>query len=1205
LNPFVPGDFPNRIRHLRAKLGLTQMQLAEVLGVSFPTVNRWENAKSRPSALAWQRVVRLERQGGDADVHASGQAPPDHGTTPEGVPTLDFSADPEIIRVVAEGWRLTYGHLFNPTFATETSLIDPLPHQLLAVYEHMLVQPRLRFLLADDAGAGKTIMAGLYIREMLARRLIRRVLVVPPAGLIGNWVRELHRLFSLPFRVVAGSEARTGNPFVGPDSDLLVISVDTLAGERMFARLQEPSVTPYDLVIFDEAHKLSADREPDFRVHKTERYRLAEALAGVWNDDSRWQLSWRSLHLLLLTATPHMGKDFPYYCLWRLLEPEALSTFSAFESYPPEARQRHFLRRAKEEMVRFDGSPIYPMRISDTQSYELSQGATSEQALYDETTRYIQQFYSRARILNRSAAQLAMSVFQRRLASSTYALLRSMERRLAKLDGLVDDIRSGRITIAELLAHQRRLDKRIHDVFEETTPDEEQAEGGREQNEAGEDQVLGGVVALSLAELESERLQVQSILSLARQVYDPDQGQESKFAKLYEIIRDPRFQEEKILIFTEHRDTLAFLVRRLESLGFTGQVARIHGGMDTRPDPETGLSERDAQVEFFRKANHEGGARFLVATDAAGEGINLQFCWLMVNYDIPWNPARLEQRMGRIHRYGQKHDPVVILNLVAGATREGRVLKTLLDKLERIRRELGSDKVFDVIGRLFEGVSLKEYMDQTVTEEGAQKALIRLDGRLTTEQVQALKERERRLFADGGDVASALPRLQAKMGQDVYCHLLPGYVRGFVKKAAPLVNLAVDGDLDGLFSLRALEPGALDPLWPLLEAYPPALQNRLTVYRPAGSSDEPEAIFLHPGEPLFDRFNGYTCARLARQALRGGIFVDPSAQQPYMFHLALVSVERQSDPARQEFCRQEALDYRLVGLRQDEARHIEPCPVEHLLLLKGGHGVSPVVLRFATLADDLRERAAAYGMERIARPLAEQRRHEVLAALPEREDFLRRGYDYQDAELAAARSRFTEQARAGHHRAKGELTKVKERQRTLLARREEALASLRQEPDLIAPGDVAFLAHALVLPSSDPEDRKRQDEAIEAMAVGIAWAYEEGNGALVNDVSTPDRACAAGLTDCPGFDLISRRPDGRELAIEVKGRAGIGEIELTENEWARCCNLRSRYWLYVVYDCASSQPRLHRVQDPFWKLLVRAKGGVVIDNQEILAAAET
>ena len=309
----------------------------------------------------------------------------------------------------------------------------------------MLPQIRLRFLLADDAGAGKTIMTGLYIREMLSRRLVRRVLVVPPAGLVGNWEREMRTLFSLPFRVITGADSRSSNPFADPESNLIIVSVDTLAADRTFGRLQEPEVAPYDLVVFDEAHKLSASRDADLTVDRTDRYRLAEAIAGIASGDDRWTLSWGCTHLLLLTATPHMGKDFPYYCLWRLLEPEIFSTFDAFNEFPKDARQRYFIRRTKEEMVRCDETSIYPQRVSDTFSYDLAQGDRSEQTLYDETTAYIREHYNKARFLNRSAARLAMSVFQRRLASSTYALLRSLERRLAKLDGWIEGIRSGRV----------------------------------------------------------------------------------------------------------------------------------------------------------------------------------------------------------------------------------------------------------------------------------------------------------------------------------------------------------------------------------------------------------------------------------------------------------------------------------------------------------------------------------------------------------------------------------------------------------------------------------------------------------------------------------------------------------------------------------------------------------------------------------------
>jgi superfamily II DNA or RNA helicase/DNA-binding XRE family transcriptional regulator len=1191
----LPADYGSQIRRLRVSVGLTQMAFANLMGVSFASINRWENGQARPSALAWQKIVRAEQWG--IEAIEDGFVPSAEQITVSSrkddeleEPCLDFSSNPEAVRAVAEAERLSYGHLFNPAFATEISLIDPLPHQRLAVYGYMLRQPQLRFLLADDAGAGKTIMAGLYIREMLTRRLIRRVLIIPPAGLVGNWERELRTLFSLSFRVVSGSEARSNNPFLEPASDLLIVSIDTLAGERMFARLQESSVAPYDLVVFDEAHKLSANREPDFTMRKTDRYRLAEALAGLDSGDPRWRLPWQCHHVLLLTATPHMGKDFPYYCLWRLLEPEVLSTFDAFGAYPFDARQRHFLRRTKEEMVRFDGSAIYPTRVSDTLSYDLTPGDRSEQGLYEETTSYIRTYYNRARILNRSAAHLAMSVFQRRLASSTYAVLRSFERRREKLERLIEDVQSGRLSLEHLQVRQHQLDA-LRDVFEEETADEERSIDGVEENETSEERALGGVVAVSLAELAAERLQVQRLCDLARQVYDA--GEEAKFEKLRDILRDPQYGHEKLIIFTEHRDTLDFLVRRLEGLGFTGQVARIHGGMDYR--------ERDEQVEVFRKSVQDGSAKYLVATDAAGEGINLQFCWLMINYDIPWNPARLEQRMGRIHRYGQRHDPVIILNLVAGKTREGRVLKTLLEKLERIRKELGSDKVFDVIGRLFEGVSLKEYMAQAVTEEGADTVQRRIEGTLTAEQVQALATREQRLFGDGGDIQRELPRLQADMEGETYRRLLPGYVRRFIEKAAPLVDVEIEGNLDGFFSFRPHKPTALDPLWPVLETYVPEQRERLTVQRPR---DSKEAIWLHPGEPCFERFRQYVCGRFARDALKGAVFIDPTTARPYLFHLAFLTVIRQADPTLAPFARPEVLEYRLLGLKQEETGPIQLCPVEQLLVLKGGGSLPATVSRFAAMAEQLREQARVYGVEQVARPLVEQHRQRLVETLPERAAFLRRGYDYQDAELASARARLAEKARTEDPRAKAELTRIKERQRKLATQREHALAIIRREPTLLMPGEVTFLAHALVVPSNDPEDRKRHDAEIEAIAMRVAWAYEEAGGALVIDVSTPDQARTAGLIDYPGFDLLSKHPAKGERNIEVKGRAAIGEVELSENEWVKACNLRERYWLYVVYNCASSRPRLLRVQDPFASLLVRARGGVIIHEQDVFAAAE-
>jgi len=1141
-----------------------------------------------PSQLAWQKIEKAELLGiqtfEDTIDRVLKEKNPVYQAIPEQAPDLDFSSPSEKVLALVEAYRLAFGHQFNPAFATEISLIDPLPHQRVAVYDHMLPQPRLRFLLADDAGAGKTIMAGLYLREMLVRRLIHRILIVPPAGLVGNWESEMRRLFGLRFQIITGADTRDNNPFMGSLSDKLIVSIDTLAGERTFSRLQEPQVQPYDLIIFDEAHKLSADREPDFRVRKTERYRLAEVLSGAnlaQDDyDGRWKLSWAAQHLILLTATPHMGKDYPYYCLWRLLEPEVLSTYDAFSVYPDDARARHFIRRTKEEMVRFDGSPIYPTRISDTLSYELSKGQISEQALYDQATAYIEHYYNRARILNRSAARLAMSIFQRRLASSTYAMICSLERRLERLRSLINDIHSGEITPQQLQARQRKLDSEVHDTLTDTTADEEGVWEGQEEHEKSEEQALAGVVATSLAELEAESQQVEQLLDLAQIVYA--QGHESKFEKLVEVLRDPKFKDEKLIIFTEHRDTLTFLVRRLEGMGYTGQIVQIHGGMD--------YQQREEAVEAFRKPTDEGGAKYLIATDAAGEGINLQVCWLMVNYDIPWNPARLEQRMGRIHRYGQKHDPVFIINLVAGKTREGKVMYTLLDKLERIRKELHSDKVFDVVGRLFENVSLRDYFELASTEEGVRQALTAIEGQLTAQQVKAIQDREKRLFGDGGDVKRLLPQLQKDLELETYRRLLPGYVRNFCEHAFSLLNLGVDGDLDSVFSLYPLIPGALDPLWPLLESYPPEQRNRFTFNR---QSNDVPAIFLHPGEPFFDRLLGMVTTRFSSQAVAGGVFVDPTADLPYLFHLAEVSLIRKADPDLPALGHEETIETRLVALREDADGQIEPCPIESLLLLRGTKGIPSQFLSLASTAWSRLPNVSVFLTEQVLQPMLEHHRQELTRNLPERESFIKRGYVYQEAELATARARWTEKANTGDPNAKGELTRIKQRQRMIADQREKALKTLRREPDLISIGAMTWLAHALVVPTSDPAEIQHRDERIEAVAMQVAVAYEQARGATVKDVHSPELARAAGLSDYPGFDLLSVSPDGKERAIEVKGKAQSGDIVVSENEWAAACNHRQKYWLYVVYDCASAAPTLIPVNDPWNKLIARAQNYLI------------
>ena len=1191
----------SEIRILRKSMGLTQQKFAELLGVSFVTLNRWENGQTRPSAMAISKLREARRKhsgkGSDSPGPALVAAP-----APTAEPRLDFLGDANALRVLVEGERLSYGHLFNPAFATEISEIDPLPHQRIAVYERMLPQTRLRFLLADDAGAGKTIMTGLYVRESLTRRTIRRVLIAVPAGLVGNWRRELRDLFQLHFNIVTGADARERNPFLGSDSDFIVVSVDSLNRPRLFDCLRDPSVAPYDLVVFDEAHKLSARRDPDGTFRATDRYRLAEAVAGVRDLPDDWKMPWAAHHLLLLTATPHMGKEFPYYCLWRLLEPELFSTETAFGRFPPDSRPRYFMRRVKEEMVNLSGQPLFPQRLCDTVSYQLSQGDISEQALYDQTTAYIRHYYNQARVLNRQAARFAMTVFQRRLASSTWALLCSFRNRLDKLDRLIDDLESGRLSEEELRARQRRLDNKLVDVLDTKTADEESASDGEEEHQHNETEALGAFIAISLAELAAEREKVLELIGLAGAVHAS--GQESKFQRMSELLRASEYRDQKVIIYTEHKDTLDFLVRRLEGMGHAGQVAIIHGGLN--------FEQRDAQVERFRRRDDgkQGGARFFVGTDAAAEGINLQFCWILINYDIPWNPARLEQRMGRIHRYGQRRDKVAIINLVAGNTREGRVIKTLLDKLEEIRKALGSDKVFDVVGRIFEGLSLTSYMQRAIeSDDQGDKEALEIAGELTVEQVRALAAREESIYGSGGEIKTVLPQLKEALAIEEMRRLLPGYVRRYLQNAAAVVGVDLVGDLDSRFYFRARRRGVLEGLLPLLESYPESARNRFTVYRPA---DRRDAVFLHPCEPVFEHLSALAIERSRSAGRQGAIFTDVSATAPYLFHVARVSVVRGIDPGLPAFHSEEIVEQRLIGLKQyadlrvrstQTGGRVFEAPVEQLLLLKPADKAEPGTVIFLAQSETWRLAAEQHIKDDVLAKHAEFRQLTARDRLVETEDHLVRAYDYQESELAAARKRYTGKVREGNRAARAELERVKQQQRSLAGRRANAIRQARREVELIQRGAVEIIATALVQPSHDPEDIKARDLEVERIAIELAIAHEEAQGADVRNVSTPEKARLAGLNDHPGFDLLSRRTDG-ERGIEVKGRVGTGEIELTDNEWPRACNLRDRYWLYAVFDCGTASPRLFKVQDPFANLIARTRGSVRISYGDIVRCGE-
>lgn len=1153
---------PEEIRNLRTSLGLSQQAFASALGVSFATVNRWENGKATPQGDRIRRMRELmARPEGPLSISPILPFPDIR---------LDFEGDAEAVKLVVDAHRLRNGHLFNKAFGLELSRVVPLPHQRIAVYEHLLSQNPLRFLLADDAGAGKTIMAGLYIREMINRGRLKRAIICAPAGLTWNWRRELRHFFDLDFTILRGADFSRGDPLSDPNSGLFIVSIDTAATDAARERLTAETTPPFDLAVFDEAHKLSWG-DPARPDSKTRRYRLAESL------------SQRSTHLLLLTATPHMGKRFPYFALWRLLDPKVISTQDAFDAMPAEKRTKYFIRRLKEEMVEYGGQPIYKPRLCQTISFRLS---SAENRFYDAATDYLKWSYEHNRGNNKNAAAMVVAVLQRRLASSTYAMLESLKRRRQ------------RITECAIVPGEPQLSlDRITSYLDTSTADEYEQDGdGYETEESVEAQALSLTPPSTEQQLRKELEYIDHVMTLGDQVRELQQ--ETKFLKLRELIESAEFRNEQLLIFTEHRDTLEYLRQRFEALGYTGQVAYIHGGLD--------VEEREKQRIFFMPAHvrREQGiknpdaptARFMLATDAAGEGINLQFAWIMVNYDIPWNPARLEQRMGRLHRFGQRHNEVRIFNMVAEGTREGDVLATLLEKLDEARKDLCSDKVFDVIGQQLEEVSLRDLMRDALFETKPYSAQKRFDSLFATQRLRAAVEEQRRSASTYGDVAKRLGQLNSEIAIEQFNRLLPAYIQNFVDKAGPKLGVRIEGDLT---EAARFEPYGEEGAWlrKLSPRFPNGLPEFLSV-RPnlvIPNVDSNRICFLRPGDVIFDALCEQAVRKFERDVKRGAVFCDPAADRPY-FMAVYVCQLGETSLGGSATRATSGYDRRLIAIRWEEGGEFSTTAPTYLLALQP----APKALfwKAGNLLLDPEEsatRADAYARMVAESTYLQQVRTSLRAQGEGQMHDLLRGFDFQSSALAEKRSELARRVRQGEEALSAELEVIKKQQTVLENEKAEALLYEQRRPDLVDIVKLERIALAIVIPDPTPEAREAFDKDIEAIAMRIAKNFEIDHfKSRVFDVSSPHLA--------RGYDLESHRASGEKVVIEVKGRAGRGSIQLTDNEWPTAANVRDKYWLYVVVDCATD-PKLFRVQDPI-RLAFKTRQSFTINIGDVIKEAE-
>lgn len=1042
-------------------------------------------------------------------------------------PSLTYTGDGQLLRLGLQAYSLGIAYEFDPYFGLSISRVDPLPHQLEAVYDYLLKLARIRFLLADDAGAGKTIMAGLLIRELQLRGLAERILVVCPANLSFQWQRELKEKFDETFIVLKGALIRDQfgvNQWL--EQNKVITSLDLAKREEILPGLKQ---VHWDLVIIDEAHRMSWT--PPSR--KTARYALGEILRD--NSD----------HMLMLTATPHKGDPKNFTLFLQLLDRDVYADVRSINEAMERRRAPFYLRRTKEAMVYFperqaDGTwvakKIFTKRIPNTVNFQID-GAEFE--LYRKVTRYVKRQSARAAAqgdnLRARAVGFLMSLYQRRLASSTYALRQSLENRARRLE-------------EGLKRAQELVMKAPPDL---PTPDEleEMEDNEREKLE----ELLEAITLTTNAEEILEEIkELKELAAQARAV--EESNSEAKLSKLNELLHKEGFfanPKQRLLIFTEFRDTLNYLVDKLKGWGFS--VGYIHGGMSpgSRDEPGTRLYTE----QLFR----EGAIQVLVATEAAGEGINLQVCNILFNYDIPWNPNRLEQRMGRIHRYGQQKD-CLIFNFVAANTIEGRVLQRLLKKLQEIRDALDDDAVFNVLGEVLPSAHmeriLRDYYSGKLSD-------VDLEARL----LENVDESRFRAICQTALEGLASKKLNLEMLVERRARarerrVVPETIARFLHEAAAYIPLELKNIKGMPHTFEAFRtPPALKrieqmPGWklpPLATRYPRCSMDRDT-------AEKHNLEWVTPGHPLFEAVRRYTLERASEDLEVGAVFYSLNHEEP----------------SRIDFYRARVVD----GL--GKVVHERLFAVE--LTGSGKFYLrEPNVLGNFTPADRLNElpdvarapEPSAWLHEKVLQPFLEETRAERVAEV-ERisahvELSLTELIQKADEEIGKA---YGDKER-GIPGAEGRLALAENRHAELLNRRERRRTELAQQRSLTLQG-VERISSVLVLPHPEreaPEVRRmRPDLETEATAMRVVMEYERSMGRQVYDVSEKNL----------GYDITSLDLNSGELRlIEVKGLAAAsGTILLTPNERRVAEDRRDCYWLYVVTNCASQPTLQEPIKDP-------------------------
>lgn len=1072
-------------------------------------------------------------------------------TTPAGGP--EALADPEAQFLTVESARIRLAYAFDPHFAVSLSGIEALPHQLAAVYETMLPQARLRFLLADDPGAGKTIMAGLLFKELRLRGAVERALILAPAPLALQWQDEMRSKFDELFELVDSHSSREqlgGSPW--SRFPLCVASMDFAKQEHIANDLLRER---WDLVIIDEAHKVSM---PELDA-PTQRFRLARELAE------------RTERLLLLTATPHQGNPAQFANLMSLLDEHVFRDDRAVRKLLQQESSPWFLRRMKEDLRDFEGRKLFVERHAYSEEFHLN---AKEFALYEAVTAYINTFLPRQRGKRKQSAALARMVFQRRLASSLRAIRISLERRHERVQGLVDELRG--------LPEAERV-QRLRELADLRVPDPEAEED--DQTEAIFEAVEETILVERYEQLVEEAKTLTQLVKQARDVERQGEENESKLQKLFACLERSEFHElkevgGKLLIFTEQRATLEYLREHLERKGY--RCVEIHGGMDA-------VSRKEAQRQF-----RSPETQICIATDAAGEGINLQFCHLMINYDMPWNPNRLEQRMGRIHRFGQQRE-VSVFNFVAVAgpkgpdaqpVVEGRILKTLLDKLDRIRDAIG-DRVFDVIGLLLRqnGVNLEDAL-----REATYNPRVLQD---YTDQIEKITPERLKQYEDATGIALArrtvdLARVRGVSFASEEKRLMPEFVEDFFLRASERVGLRVQRRSNPLLLRIEHVPQKFTArnLAAVRTRGEPARSYLKATFRKSElkKAENVDGELLSPGHSLYASVDEVLGLDLRAVVGRAARYVDPYTKAPYRVHFFEVEIEGESlgDPSQPP--RTVPIDARLVAVHEDLDGALREVPADVL------HDLTPVAPTGGPPPDEglsapdaaALRRVEGWVRVRLQHPRVQERRNERSREVEVRRRFLE---DAFKASLAAAqRKQMDLHARVmqGEKDARIARDDAARRHQDIETQREYRLRTL-DHLAIVRAGRVAHLASALVSPPpAEVGAAMANDPEVEAFAVQFVLRHEDSRGCEVEEVWKLNDGC--------GFDLRSvAPPDAHGVRtvrrIEVKGRAAdVGEVHLTPNEWRKAERLGDTYWLYVVWGCKTGAPRLKMIQNPFVQL---------------------